>query len=75
MYRRPLRATEPGFAGYIGAIDVWLIDWLINDKTQVRTVHYNTNEFVIIVGALPGNELLGHSVTIIMSQDVYTRHL
>ena len=24
------RATEPGFAGDIGAIEVWLIDWLID---------------------------------------------
>ena len=23
------RATEPGFAGYIGAMEIWLIDWLI----------------------------------------------
>ena len=24
------RATEPGFAGDIGAIEIWLIDWLID---------------------------------------------
>ena len=24
------RATEPSFAGDIGAIEVWLIDWLID---------------------------------------------
>ena len=28
------RATEPGFAGDIGAIEVWLIDWLKIKRTK-----------------------------------------
>ena len=29
------RAAEPGFAGDIGAIEIWLIDWLIDERDFV----------------------------------------
>ena len=29
-YRFGCRATEPGFPGDIGAIEIWLIDWSID---------------------------------------------
>ena len=43
------RATEPGFTGNIGAIEVWLIDWLgqvvlVNTSVKVKVVIYNGSE-------------------------------
>ena len=33
------RAAEPGFAGDIGAIEVWLIDWMVSKKISLKPLN------------------------------------
>ena len=41
------RATEPGFAGDIGAIEVWLIDWLIEKVTELKAFCYRYQDLLL----------------------------
>ena len=42
------RATEPGFAGDIGAIETWLIDWLIIWVRNEKLISYISLYYIII---------------------------
>ena len=43
------RATEPGFPGDIGAIQVWLIDWLIPPRMLSNLVHSRGNACISVL--------------------------